>query len=280
MIFPRSLETVGTTAVNCRNIIQSFLLLVAIFFLGGRGGALATLLPRFSEGASPAPLQPHHALGIVRPQLRTPVATRSCSTHLIQLEPRLVPSFLSWWTSSAPEFTEASLAGEWDIHGKLQDSTDERGDSCVSAADAAVEALSRAVGPKEAATLSRVLEALQSGKPLSLSLAANRVATLSTPYKFSLGNSFSVAGIWQLRRRPFLPTVLEVELAFPEDAPEVILILQAPVKSGTWLKQVPQLGRGEASLSFSPFFPWKSHRLRAVEIKPHGKNPSVDTLLQ
>ena len=279
MGFPGPHRTVGTVALYCRSFLQASLLLGAILCLGGKEGALATLPPRPSKGAVPAPLELPLGLGAVRTQRRSPGTARSCSIRVPALRARLMPSFLSSWTSPVPEFTEASVAGDWDICGKLQDGGRGR-DSSFAAAGVAAEAIRRAAGSEEATVFLRAWEALRSGKCLSLSLSIDRVATLSTPHKYSLGSSFSVAGIWQVRRRPFLPTVLEVELGFPADVPEVILVLQAPLKSGTWLMQVPQVGPGVASLSFSPFFPWKSYQLLVADIKPRGRSPTVDILLQ
>ncbi|CDJ35984.1 uncharacterized protein EMH_0004030 [Eimeria mitis] len=274
-----TLNTVAKAAIVCRSVLHSCLLLAAVLSLDGREGALARQLPRCSTGPGAAPLEPHHAFRLGRMQLSTPVAARSGSKQFLPVEHRFVPSFLSWWTSPVPEYTEASVAGEWDVRAKLQDGL-HGDDSSIAAANAATEALTRAVGPKEAATFLRVWEALRTRKRLLLSLSTNRIAALSLPQKYSLGSSFSVTGIWQVRRRPFLPSVVEVEFGFPADVPEVILVLQAPLKSGTWLKHVPQVGPGEASLAFSPFFPWKSLRLGVVEMKPHEKDPTVDTLLQ
>ncbi|CDJ57286.1 hypothetical protein, conserved [Eimeria maxima] len=245
MGFQKALKTPGTTATHWACFLQSCLLLAGVLFLGGKEEVLAALFERSYMGERPTPLQPQFGFRSGWTQLRKPLGGRSCSTDFLPLKHRLEPSFLSSWTSPSPEIAEASVAGDWDVSGKLQEGA-QGGGSRLAAGNVAAGAIRRAAGAKEATAFVSILEALQRGRRLSLSLSTNRVAELSISKKFSLGTGLSVRGIWQ----------------------------------GSWLRQVPQLGLGEASLYFSPFFPWRSHPLGAVEIKPHEDDPTVDTLLQ
>lgn len=201
-----------------------------------------------------------------------PEATGSISC-ILQRHQKKPQAFLSSWTSPPQEFSEALLSGEWHVRGQLQNAAPEVG-------DAAAETVRNAGGPNAAAAFLQVWRALVSGKPLSLSLSGNRLAILRVSCFSGLVAPFSYNGIWQVRGRPFFAPLVEVELGFPPENPAVILVLNAPLKSGPWVPGVPVVGQGEASLSFSPFFPWKSRRVGEVELHPKTKKATVDAFFQ
>lgn len=266
-------------AKYCSGTVSLVLLLAVALCSGGGREVSAALLsrPTIEHLAARRELLGSFSL-LGTKSLRTPAACRSrvCTS---MPHHRSVPAVLPSWNSSIPEHAEAMMSGEWDVHWKAQNG-DAGGIPDVSAANAAAEAIRSAAGASEAEAFSRLWEALRGGKLLSLSLSNNRVASLRILRSWPVNNTLSFRGIWQVRARPFLPTVLEVELGFPSEVPEVILVLRAPLKAGFWLRQVPQLVSGDASLSFSPFFPWNTQRLGIVAISPRRKNPTVDTMLQ
>ncbi|XP_026189902.1 uncharacterized protein LOC34623849 [Cyclospora cayetanensis] len=206
--------------------------------------------------------------------LRSCNPARCCPRAPPQLPLALIP----FWAAPPPEFSEASLSGEWSLRGKLQD-LPEGHTAGTSERDSAAESVRAAAGPRAATDFLRVWDALHSGKHLSLYLSSDRLATLRIP-SFCPMVSYTFKGIWQVRRRPLQPPLMEVELGFPPGSPEVILALSAPLKSGSWIPHVPQAGPGEVTISFSPFLPWKSRRVLAVEICPQTNEATVDGLLQ
>ncbi|KAL8439713.1 hypothetical protein Efla_000383 [Eimeria flavescens] len=185
---------------------------------------------------------------------------------------RQLLAFLPLWPSSSQDFPESLFAGEWRIRGKLQDAA-----ARVAASEAA-EAVAAAGGSAAAAAFQRVWEALASGRLSSLVLSNNRLAAFRIPSWGGVLPPFSFEGIWQVRGRPFQPPLLEVEFSFPPEDPAVILILNAPLRAGAYLSGVPLLGEADASLSFSPFLPWKGRRLGRVDIQPKTNKPMVDIL--
>lgn len=266
----------------CRSAaIAAFLLTLAAAVCHGAAGASATLLPRSCRSPLEGPEArdpPFRLAGAKLPGV--PPALGYSFHRLRQQRPAL--ALLSSWTSPPQEYSETSVSGEWYIRGKQQVATtkDAADAAAKEAAARASEALGEADGPRAAAAFLRVWDGLRSGKWLSLHLSSNRIAILRTPSLYSLGRSFTYEGIWQIRGRPFLPPLLEIELGFPPEIPEIILVLSVPLASGPWVSQVPLAGHGKAGLSFSPFFPWKARQAGQVEIQPKTRKAAVDALFQ
>ncbi|OEH76670.1 hypothetical protein cyc_08024 [Cyclospora cayetanensis] len=261
----------------CPRAVAVFVLFAAAVCLC-TAGASAALVPRFCRHPFPAAAVSNQARRRVSSKFLSPTLS-SCSSIDCTLQPPQLPlALISFWAAPPPEFSEASLSGEWSLRGKLQD-LPEGHTAGTSERDSAAESVRAAAGPRAATDFLRVWDALHSGKHLSLYLSSNRLATLRIP-SFCPMVSYTFKGIWQVRRRPLQPPLMEVELGFPPGSPEVILALSAPLKSGSWIPHVPQAGPGEVTISFSPFLPWKSRRVLAVEICPQTNEATVDGLLQ
>ncbi|KAL8273780.1 hypothetical protein Esti_002254 [Eimeria stiedai] len=156
--------------------------------------------------------------------IRSPpvISTQSNSSCYPSFQRRQLLSFLSSWTSPPQDFPEASFCGEWHVKGQLPEAAREE-------ADAAADLVGKAGGPHAASAFLRVLEALRSGRSVCVVLSSDRLAAIRISSCRGLLPPFSFNGVWQVRGRPFLRPLLEIEFAFPPEDPVVILVINAPL---------------------------------------------------
>ncbi|KAL8431665.1 hypothetical protein ACSSS7_005153 [Eimeria intestinalis] len=200
------------------------------------------------------------------------IPTERTSSCRLSRQRRQPLSFLSSWTSAPQDFSEATFCGEWHFQGQLHEA------AARKEADAAADLVRKAGGPEAAAAFLRMWEALLGGNAVSVDLSSDRQAAIRICSCHGVLPPFSFRGIWQVRGRPFLRPLLEIEFAFPSDSPAVILVISTPLRSGTYIPAVPLTGEGEISLAFSPFLPWKVVKIGKAELSPKTNKPTVDVL--
>ncbi|CBZ55329.1 conserved hypothetical protein [Neospora caninum Liverpool] len=130
--------------------------------------------------------------------------------------------------------------------------------------------------------LFRALDELASDTALSLTLNVNREGHLAAG-RGSAGQIFKSnpfpPAVWQLKRQPFSALSVEIEVPFPPNDPEFILVFVAPVEPGHFLPSSVRVNRGRLFVAVSPFLPWQKIEIGTFSMHPKTLKAIVDPAL-
>ncbi|KEP65940.1 UNVERIFIED_CONTAM: hypothetical protein HHA_314460 [Hammondia hammondi] len=130
--------------------------------------------------------------------------------------------------------------------------------------------------------LFRALLEMAARKDLALTLNANREGFLAIG-----GGADPLANqchpfppaVWQLKRQPFAALSVEIEVPFPANDPEFILVFVAPVEPGRFLPSSVRVNEGRLFVAVSPFLPWQKIEIGNFSMRPKTLKTIVDPAL-
>ncbi|KFH17665.1 putative transmembrane protein [Toxoplasma gondii MAS] len=198
-------------------------------------------------------------------------------------------------SSSSEAVTEMSLGGEWNVEVNLQLAVSELASQVYGhPGDGGTQGGAGffrrwlSIGQKgqrkdwQRHPFFRALLEMAARKDLALTLNVNREGFLAIGRGADpLANQrhpFPPA-VWQLKRQPFAALSVEIEVPFPADDPEFILVFVAPVEPGRFLPSSVRVNEGRVFVAVSPFLPWQKIEIGNFSMRPKTLKTIVDPAL-